>query len=182
MSSLTRSRIAIIAVVVLFIIPVVIAKLVLDQHWYQGAVTNRGTLLVPPLALSEETTAALPAGWRLLYRQPQACSDYCERALFTLNQVDVALGKDSQRVTPVLLTHSDFNHLNISAYQSVTRIESDTLYQVLHSLPARTVMIIDPMGNVVMHYPLHLSEQETLAEGKNILADLRRLLKLSRIG
>jgi hypothetical protein len=44
------------------------------------------------------------------------------------------------------------------------------------------IYIADPLGNVMMAYPLVTGQAEILAQGKDVLRDLKRLLKLSRIG
>jgi hypothetical protein len=64
----------------------------------------------------------------------------------------------------------------------VTQIDNQALVNHLASLPPQRLMVIDPWGNVVMHYPTFSDEEQMRAEAKNLLSDLRNLLKLSRIG
>jgi hypothetical protein len=40
---------------------------------------------------------------------------------------------------------------------------------------AAGIYIVDPLGNLVLHYPVD-------ASGKSVLTDLKRLLKVSQIG
>ena len=92
MSNVKKSRATLSGVVLAFLIPVIGAKLVLDQNWYQGAVTNKGTMLVPPLEL-KQLNQLLPEGWRVALRDDGACGAACIQALYAMNQLDVALGK-----------------------------------------------------------------------------------------
>jgi hypothetical protein len=43
-------------------------------------------------------------------------------------------------------------------------------------------VIVDPLGQLVMRYPKVKSETELVSQSKGLLADLRKLLKLSRVG
>ncbi|KPD20715.1 MULTISPECIES: hypothetical protein [Idiomarina] len=181
MSSLNRSRRAIIIVFVAFIVPLLAAWLILSQNWYEAG-TNKGTLLQPPITLDKQTDQ-LPEGWQLGYVAPKNCGTTCENTLYVMNQVDVAIGKDTDRLTPVVLhqsenAQSEFNH----SAPHITQLVTPQLIEQLSELPENTVFIIDPMHNVMLYYPTHSDKEQMITEGKNVLADLRKLLKLSRIG
>ncbi len=180
MTSVKKSRATLIGVVLAFLIPVIGAKLVLDQSWYQGAVTNRGTMLVPPYELGDFANE-LPAGWRVVLVDQGDCSDACMQGLYAINQLDVALGKETQRVVPVYISAAS-SQLALDQVPLVTHIENAGLVAHLASLPSQRLMIVDPWGNVVLHYPIFSDEEHMRAEAKNLLSDLRNLLKLSRIG
>ncbi|KPD24343.1 MULTISPECIES: hypothetical protein [Idiomarina] len=181
MSSPNRSRKAILTVFALFLLPVIAAWVILSQNWYEAG-TNKGTLLQPPVTLSSEVDT-LPEGWKLGYIPPENCDQTCKNALYVMNQVDVAIGKDTDRLTPV--TFHD-NNDQLSDYErdapQITPITAPAIIRELHNLPANTLFIIDPMHNVMLYYPTHSDKEAMIKEGKNVLADLRKLLKLSRIG
>ncbi len=44
------------------------------------------------------------------------------------------------------------------------------------------LMIVDPMQQAMLYYPSLHSKQEAISQGKNIIRDLQKLLKVSRIG
>ncbi|MES2663720.1 MAG: hypothetical protein V4629_10515 [Pseudomonadota bacterium] len=44
------------------------------------------------------------------------------------------------------------------------------------------LMIVDPMRQAMLYYPSLNSKQEAISQGKNIIRDLQKLLKVSRIG
>lgn len=46
-SAVTRGRIVLLSLIVLFALPAIIAKVVLSQGWYETGVTNRGELVEP---------------------------------------------------------------------------------------------------------------------------------------
>lgn len=180
MSSLNRSRRTLIIVLIAFLLPVIIAWVILDQHWYQAG-TNKGTLMANPVAL--EQAEALPEGWKLAYAPPADCQQACQNALFVMNQIDVAVGKDTDRLTPIVLTPTPRD--DIAQYHQqfeFTEVVSAELLSQLSELPENTLFIIDPLNNVMLYYPTHRDQETMVLEGKNVLADLRKLLKLSRIG
>lgn len=180
MSSLNRSRRTLIIVLIAFLLPVIIAWIILEQHWYQAG-TNKGTLLASPIALTK--AEALPAGWKLAYRPPETCEQSCQNALFVMNQIDVAVGKDTDRLTPIVLSPSHRDDLTQYHQQfEFKAIVAPALLSQLDALPANTLFIIDPLNNVMLYYPTHADHEAMILEGKNVLADLRKLLKLSRIG
>ena len=180
MSSLNRSRRTLIIVLIAFLLPVIIAWIILNQHWYQAG-SNKGTLLANPVALEAQDT--LPEGWKLAYVPPDECLQNCQNTLFVMNQIDVALGKDTERVTPVVITNTERE--DVGAYHdqlTFDELVAPALIAQLGELPEHSLFIIDPLNNVMLYYPTHTGKEAMILEGKNVLADLRKLLKLSRIG
>jgi hypothetical protein len=54
-------------------------------------------------------------------------------------------------------------------------LNTDAYERVLPDNHAPQLWIVDPLGNLVLRYPAE-------ADGKNILIDLKQLLKISNIG
>lgn len=180
MTSVKKSRATLIGVILAFLVPVIGAKLVLDQSWYHGAATNRGTLLTPPLELGA-AASVLPAGWRVVLVDQGDCAEACRQGLYAINQLDVALGKETDRVTPVYVSAGP-SQLDLSPMPLVQHVTDAALAAQFSSLPAQQLFIIDPWGNVVLHYPTFADEVTMRNETKSLMADLRNLLKLSKIG
>ncbi|WP_417657050.1 hypothetical protein [Pseudidiomarina aestuarii] len=180
MTSVKKSRATFVGVVIAFLIPVLGAYLVLQGNWYQGAATNKGTMLVPPFELGE-LNAQLPEGWRIVLRDSGQCSAACIQGLYAINQLDIALGKETDRVTPVFISATETT-VDLEQMPIVRSVISADLIEALADLPAEQLFIVDPMGNVVLYYPTHADEEAMRLEAKNLLSDLRTLLKLSKIG
>lgn len=99
---------------------------------------HKGTLiqpLIPTKTLSlfdlntqqKINTEQFQGKWLLMYITTQPCVETCQKDLYKMRQVHVALGKEQSRVERIAVTTSD--------------IETG-LY------------IVDPQGNVMMRYPL----------------------------
>ena len=181
MSSIVKSRIALIAIIAAFLIPVLIAKLVLENNWYQGAVTNKGRMLVPPIEVGDALNQELPPLWRVGLVATEACNAACDQALYAVNQLDVALGKESGRVTPLFISGGNVT-ADLEQVPRVHQITDPQLAAALSELPEDVIFVMDPLGNVILHYPIFADEEAMRSEAKNILGDLRNLLKLSKIG
>ncbi|EEX94593.1 hypothetical protein VIOR3934_20491 [Vibrio orientalis CIP 102891 = ATCC 33934] len=176
-----RGRIIFISLVVMFALPAIMAKTVLSQHWYQSGVTNKGELIEPHSTLDSFglTNPYQQQQWQLGYVIPDKCDEFCQQQIYLLGQSHLALGKYQQRVQPVLLItpNSDSIEAPEGSYQ---RLEVNQEFaQVVGQFE---FVIVDPLGQLVMRYPKVNSPSELVPQSKGLLADLRKLLKLSRVG
>ncbi|QIR04990.1 hypothetical protein HBA18_00515 [Salinivibrio costicola] len=172
-----KGRMTLLALIGIFVLPVVVAKLVLEQSWYEKGVTNYGQFLAEPATLNW-----LPeqGQWRLIYRVPEQCDAVCEQALFQLTQIPIAVGKERDRVTSVALTSTTPNALEVLTWQTLTTEQAQAWQQ--QAFDKSTIYLSDPMNNVVLAYPVSDDKTKWVAQGKGLLRDLKRLLKLSKVG
>lgn len=183
-SELKKSRRSIIILLAVFIIPVVLAKLALNQQWFNYGVTNKGQLIENELTLEKLGLKVedFDHQWLMLYSLPENCDQQCEKTLVSVNNTYIALGKEMPRVKPVALTQQ-----NLTAAQS-DKIQIKKWH--IQSMPALTkntitqsqVLIVDPLGNVILSHLPPTSADQLPQFGKAILADFKKLLKYSRIG
>ncbi|MBY4675496.1 hypothetical protein [Marinobacterium arenosum] len=98
--------------------------------------------------------------WRLLMTVPGVCDQRCDYWNHQLKQVYTALGKDRSRV---------------EWYQVVGEPTGRQLGSEQLARLGAALWVVDPHGNLVLRYSLEQAPQD-------LLKDLRRLLKVSRIG
>ena len=179
-----KSRRSLLLIFTMFAVPVVLAKLALDNEWFNKASTNSGELLKQELSISQLdiTDEALQQKWLIIYRLPVSCDENCKQTIYGINQTFISLGREMDRVIPLGLyaeeTNTDelgalkeaFWEFNLISAASKDQLESSWVY------------VSDPLGNVILKYAAPTSNDEVLALGKAMLADLRKLLKYSRIG
>ncbi|CAM2801964.1 hypothetical protein [Moritella viscosa] len=165
----------------LFIAPIVIAKLVLVNDWYQGAKTNTGKLLSPPLTMSQP-----PQAWLLLYNPGNRCAQQCQQSLWQIQQVHTLLAAEGTRVQRYLTKYPvtvippenlSHDHVEISA---LTRLQLSEVNQNL--LSTDTLYLVDPHGNIFMHYQYPADRTAATKVSAGLLKDVKRLLKISKIG
>ncbi|GAB2688111.1 hypothetical protein [Aliiglaciecola aliphaticivorans] len=171
---------------IVFVLPVVLAYLALTFDWFNKGATNKGELITPPLDLSAVVAEREPL-WRLLFIMPQDCGQGCENALYSLNQIWVALGKESDRVEPLVLTHQKSEQIELTDMQrhpniKVLKTDEQNVNNLFKDESADGIFIADTLGNVILKYPIKQQQEDAIQQSRDILADLRKLLKLSRIG
>ena len=142
---------------------------------------NQGAFVDPPVNardLAVRTASGErfePGGTWWLWVVPQdGCADACRDALQQLRQLHVLLNRDAARVRRALLTEpvSGSAGADVELTRRYPRLE--LLSGNLAGLQ-RGIYVVDPIGNLVFHYPLEDA-------GAAVLDDLKRLLKVSQIG
>ena len=106
-----------------FIAPVVIAKLVLSLNLYHGGATNHGELINPETSYASLGVENPPKnGNCYIYYPPNATMLAANACIFLLRcQSHTALGPDQARVEPLILTHPDSDLNALSAFHFNTR-------------------------------------------------------------
>ncbi|MCW8911282.1 MAG: SCO family protein [Gammaproteobacteria bacterium] len=159
--------------------------------------TNYGTIITParqvndiPLKKLNNTDFKLSemrGKWILISIGQSSCQKSCQDNLYKMRQIRKALGEERTRINRVFLLTDT---LNIQSFNSLlpdysgmeTIIPTDDNYQYLISgfsiagEPTEDgIFVVDPLGNYMMAYPKD-------ADANKILKDIRRLLKVSKIG
>ncbi|RMF16269.1 MAG: hypothetical protein D6758_08310 [Gammaproteobacteria bacterium] len=151
---------------------------------------NKGTLISPAFTLDAvldtDSEAALwprqadgRRTWLIVLYSAGTCDEACQREAWAMRQVNTALGKDQDRVSRRFVGDS----VPMAGAVPPTLTLSPAQHEALRAALARAGivlqpmdrLIIDPHGNAVLYYPAGQSPEDTLQ-------DLRRLLKLSKIG
>ncbi|MCC2617008.1 hypothetical protein LJ739_12215 [Aestuariibacter halophilus] len=182
----STSKKTLIMVMVAFIVPVLVAKLALDNDWFNRGATNKGELLQPALD-ARGLFADQPPRWRIAYVMPQQCGNACDNALYSVHQVWLALGREMDRVEPVILATDSSDGTtaqHVSAFENMKllTVSQQSVNQVFKDVAPDGIFLIDTLGNVIMHYPVFEQKEQAVLHSRDILSDLRKLLKLSRIG
>jgi hypothetical protein len=179
-----KSRRSMIMVIGAFVLPIVLAKLALTQNWLDYGVTNKGTLVENELSLEKLglEQLALQQSWLMIYSLPSHCNKHCEQTLLSVNNTYIALGKEMPRVkrvalTPQALTLQQTQKLTENSWTIIT-----TPSLMNNLLPKSQVLIVDPLGNVVLSHQPPENDDTQAMFGKAILADMKKLLKYSRVG
>ncbi|MFA0192632.1 hypothetical protein [Vibrio lentus] len=178
----SKGRLMLIGLVLIFALPAIIAKTVLDQHWYTAGVTNSGELVEPRVTL-EDVGITLPVaeeGWLVGYIAPTECESLCEQQLHYLNQSYLALGKNKERVTAVVFVAE-----GVSLKGAINKPDLEFLAggdQLRADFAPASIVIIDPLGQLVMEYKSVSEPSQLVSQSKGMIHDLRKLLKLSRVG
>ncbi len=180
---------------VVFVIPIVAAML-----YRPSGTMNYGELVEPARPLQAVTLRdlegrtvsldALKGKWTFFYFGAPECRRPCQDNLYKMRQVRLAQGKNAHRVQYVWLLTAPAAAADLAALR---RAHPDL--RILQAAPAELralarqfrlpagdplqrlerIYLIDPLGNLMMSYPLG-------ADPSGMRKDLARLLRVSRIG
>lgn len=140
--------------------------------------TNNGTFVTPALAVADlgirdgQGRLLQEGGSWWLWVVPEGeCASACDTALHQLRAAHALLNKDAPRVRRALVRPAGkaADEGIVGSYPKLEQLSGE----VRRLTPG--IYIVDPIGNLVLHYPLSDA-------GKAVLDDLKKLLKVSQIG
>jgi hypothetical protein len=142
------------------------------QSWLPQLPGSR-ELLTAPLSLPPAWQGGGEARWQLIYARMAPCEQQCAQHLARLRQVQVAIGRDQDRVQRVLWHVGDlpdFADPELVAHA----LDDDVGRGVAEALGAEglqdgRVFVANPRGLVIVSYPPDVEQKE-------LLRDLKRLL------
>ena len=160
--------------------------------------SNHGEILNPiahisNFALKDDNGEIIPQEkltykWRLISFLGKDCDQRCEKRLYDTRQIHKSLGKNEYRLYRMFVhlepagetftklianTHADAIQVNAEPKDVVKALNNNVHDDV--GITNNEIYIMDPMGNVMMRFTQEQSN-------KDILSDLRKLLKASQIG
>lgn len=182
----SSKKLTAVLLILVFGLPVLLAKLALDNDWFNRGSTNRGELLQPVVDMSVVLEQQAPK-WRLLYTLPANCDMRCENAIYSMHQVWIALGKESDRAEAIVLITENSDRTaaqNLKAEASIQTLEvgKENVNKMFNSVSGNGIFLVDTLNNAMLRYPVFSERQDAVMSSRDMLSDVRKLLKLSRIG
>lgn len=191
-----RNRVFLLFLMTCFAAPL-LAAWILVGVWHPAGSVSHGELLDPVQPVSHFRVGLSDGGgltetflrerWTLVYaRNAALCDETCRRSLYHIRQVRLALGRNAGRVQKLFMlgalperelrTWLAREHADMPAGvpDRATRAFFPAAFSGTLSDDG-WIYLIDPLGNLVMRY-------RSDSDPSGILKDLKRLLKLSRIG
>lgn len=168
------------ALLALFVIPVVAAKLILYMNWYEGGATNKGTLIEPRFTFEQVGLSnPLPESWQLVFIVLESCDAVCEERWYLLNQSRIALGAYAERVEIAIYVSSSSD----AGWVEAKGEQHKVLLLPEQALPIadQDYLLVDPLGQWVIRYP-EVDSEQAVSQSKGLISDVRKILKLSRVG
>ncbi|MEM1412507.1 MAG: hypothetical protein AAGH19_09115 [Pseudomonadota bacterium] len=194
MNTRNRNRLILVALFVLFLIPLVAAILLQPEQLGEDPLitVNRGDLVTPPVPMnpaglavrSEAGPAALERRWLLVHPIIDGCDARCESVITDLRQVHIGTGRYQDKVAVLLLATETLpasEAERLSAIYERLVIATDPTGGTRTALLAAnkgiapasgTTFVADPEGNLMLHYA------PGYARG-DLNKDLKKLLKWS---
>ena len=176
-----RGRLQLVLILLLTVGPMVLATGMYKlKFWLPESRSYHGELLGNGQSRAALGVTADEQRWQLLVTAPQACAADCQQLVYLARQLQIGLGRDASRASHALAAAQPVD----AAYAATLQLEYPQLQRYTLDLPTYTqgaegngaaqLWIIDPHGNLVLRYGPGVI-------GKDVLNDLRLLLKLSNI-
>ncbi len=186
----------------ILVISVFLGPLLASFIWYYGfdasqapaGQSNHAPLVQPAVPLEafenmryEQHPAnleSLKKFWTVVHLVRQPCGDVCRKSLYNTRQTRIAAGKDGNRIQRYLILedpdllnglrneHADASFLIDSGQGLEKQVRS--IFKE-NGISGGDAILIDPLGNAMMVIPADL-------DPRLLLKDLKKLLKISRIG
>jgi cytochrome oxidase Cu insertion factor (SCO1/SenC/PrrC family) len=184
-----KARLQFVLIAVVFLGPLAVAAWLYfsGSDLVPAARSNHGALLEPLVNLDSELPDSAVLNlhdnhWLLLYANDETCDEACQDSLYTQRQSRLMLGKEMDRLIRVFL-HGDTAPDTVflaKEHPGMVAIEDAGLRSFLQNkrpadLPDGGFYLIDPLGNLVMYFRPDLDPSD-------MVSDIKRLLRLSRIG
>lgn len=187
-----RGRRLLLLLAAIFLVPVLLAfALYYGNMWRPSGSSSKGELITPArplnatgLRLPDGTAAGgelLQGKWSIVYLGDGACDAECRNTLVYARQSRLALNNEMTRVQIVMLATANCcadlaQHVpGIRVMDASSPEAAPLLAQFPAERRAQTLYIVDPLGNLMMRHP-------AAQTSKDLLTDLKKLLKLSHIG
>jgi hypothetical protein len=188
-----RGRRQFLMIAALFLLPVIVAfAMYYGKLWRPAGSSSKGELVSParPLQVAGlRTPDGKDAGpgiftdkWTLIYIGDGACDADCKQALVFARQTRLALNNEMTRVQRFFFATGHCCDQDYLAREQAGVIVYDATSPAAQALlaqfpgdRARSLYIVDPLGNLMMRHDAGTTT-------KGLLEDLKKLLKLSHIG
>ena len=177
-----KGRWQLILILLMVIGPMVLATFMYKlQFWVPESRSYHGELIGNGQTRADIGVQADQDRWQLLVTAPTACANDCQQLVYLARQLQISLGRDASRASHALAGAQPLS----TEYEAKLKAEYPQLQRYSLDLSTFTrnaaapgeaqLWIVDPHGNLVLRY-------DARVKGKDLLNDLRLLLKLSNIG
>jgi len=175
-----KARLTLLALVLLFGVPPLLAWFLLVSGWHPSATVNNGDLIRPPEELDVAgwdggvTAQDFRGRWTILQVADGACREVCAEALDQTARARVSLDKDAHRVQRMLLQPESAPAVADRTAKGARTLRAPlaSVRSLLRDGEDGAVYLIDPQGLRMMHYSMPLNAM-------GMVDDLERLLRAS---
>ncbi|VVQ34901.1 hypothetical protein PS943_04093 [Pseudomonas fluorescens] len=151
------------------------------QFWVPEGRSYHGELIGNGQTRADLGVQAQEDRWQILVTAPKDCSVDCQQLVYLARQIQIGLGRDAGRASHALAVaqplSSEYDAKLTREYPQLQRypLNLTDFHKTAGDQSVPQLWIIDPHGNLVLRY-------DPTVKGKDLLNDLRHLLKLSNIG
>lgn len=177
-----RGRIQLLLIVLGVVGPMLLATGMYKlQFWVPEGRSYHGELIGNGQTRADLGVQADEQRWQILVTAPKDCAVDCQQLVYLARQIQISLGREAGRASHALAAaqplSTDYAGKLDREYPQLQRypLDAGMFNKTTGDKAVPQLWIVDPHGNLVLRY-------EPNVKGKDLLNDLRHLLKLSNIG
>jgi len=177
-----RGRIQLLLIVLGVVGPMLLATGMYKlQFWVPEGRSYHGELIGNGQTRTDLGVQADEQRWQILVTAPKDCAVDCQQLVYLARQIQISLGREAGRASHALAAaqplSADYAAKLDREYPQLQRypLDAGVFARTTGDKAVPQLWIVDPHGNLVLRY-------EPNVKGKDLLNDLRHLLKLSNIG
>ncbi|NBA96966.1 hypothetical protein [Pseudomonas sp. R5(2019)] len=177
-----RGRLQLILILLVALGPMILATgMYKFQFWVPDNRSYHGEMIGNGQSRADLGVQADEQRWQILVSAPAECGVDCQQLVYLARQIQIGLGRDAPRASHALASAqplaADYQARLEREYPQLQRYPLDLsrYTPMTRGTPDAQLWIVDPHGNLVLRY-------DARVKGKDLLNDLRHLLKLSNIG
>lgn len=177
-----KGRLQLLLILMVTVGPMVLATFMYKLNfWVPEGRSYHGELIANGQTRAELGVQADEQRWQMLVTSPGECTEDCQQLVYLARQIQIGLGRDASRASHALASpgpqSANYEARLSREYPQLQRypLALDKYAPMVEGKPGPHLWIIDPHGNLVLRYGAQVN-------GKDLLNDLRQLLKLSNIG
>ncbi|WP_433588995.1 hypothetical protein [Pseudomonas koreensis] len=181
-ASRRRGRLQLLLIVLGVVGPMILATGMYKlQFWVPEGRSYHGELIGNGQSRADLGVQADEQRWQMLVTAPKDCAVDCQQLVYLARQIQIGLGRDAGRASHALATaqplSADYEAKLSREYPQLQRypLDAAAFSKATGDKVTPQLWVIDPHGNLVLRY-------DPSVKGKDLLNDLRHLLKLSNIG
>ncbi len=182
MQAKTKNKLSMIALVLLFITPVIVAIIMNSSliKFSPESFKNNGNFIQPPIKITDkQNLKSFEEFWTVVYQHSDICDDNCTKMLDTLYRIRLTKGHKMKKIK-LLVLYPEGTVVNIpeqyTSIQTQSYKTSDKLSNVLNTLSEKSLgnnrglYLLAPEGFLMMSYAKDF-------EPEDVIDDLGLLLR-----
>ena len=190
MNKLTKSRLVLIGLILIFFLPIALSWYLVFFSDYKNKMTSieNGILVEPVIPVGEIESAKLEDNseietisgrWTLVFFVDKKCDDKCNKKLYQVRQIRLALGKNVDKVDRLLISNNVLDWSSLSQDYLGQKVLDNSMkdfarvkksFNSIAQFNDTSFYLIDPYGFIMMQYKDDI-------EPKGIIRDIERLIR-----
>ena len=189
MNQLTKSRMTLVGLILIFFLPIFASWYLVFFSDYKNEINSieNGDLIEPVISLGAIEARPLENNqpfivaerWTLVFFVNDECDDVCQKKLYQVRQIRLALGKNVDKIDRLLIAKNPIDWGEFAERYSGQKVLDSTMndftriydsFSTIQGFNENSFYLIDPYGFIMMRY-------SDSVEPKGVIKDIERLIK-----